>query len=181
MTRDNVPSEIRLADPTFTEPQDVYLLLGAEYLPQLLKLRKINQRHRQPLLQTKKLGWIVIRPAKADERLWEQYFLENIVRREDNRISVKLPFKDDQSKDDFQSKLLSILSMFRSYQYVFTFISYSTDQNTPRRPKKEDTGFITMCSEYVKIFDTLGLFGPVVKQRYECNSYISLSSTGTRY
>lgn len=54
----NIPSRIKLADPSFNVPNDIDLLLGAEVFSQILLKGQLTKPD-HPVLQETKLGWIV--------------------------------------------------------------------------------------------------------------------------
>ncbi|KAF2892146.1 hypothetical protein ILUMI_14027 [Ignelater luminosus] len=53
-----IPSNIKLADPTFYQPGPIDMIIGANLFWELLCIGQIK-RNNQPLLQKTKLGWIV--------------------------------------------------------------------------------------------------------------------------
>ncbi|KAF2891508.1 hypothetical protein ILUMI_14664 [Ignelater luminosus] len=53
-----IPSNIKLADPTFYQPGPIDMIIGANLFWELLCIDQIK-RNNQPLLQKTKLGWIV--------------------------------------------------------------------------------------------------------------------------
>ncbi|XP_017474307.1 PREDICTED: uncharacterized protein LOC108364935 [Rhagoletis zephyria] len=55
----NIPSNIRLADPLFFEPQRIDMLIGASLFFDLLCVGQIRLAESMPILQKTKLGWIV--------------------------------------------------------------------------------------------------------------------------
>ncbi|KAH8318002.1 hypothetical protein KR067_011381, partial [Drosophila pandora] len=58
----NISPQLRLADPEFTQPQNIDLLLGAEIISQLMRPQQTYLGEGQPLLKNTALGWIVMGP-----------------------------------------------------------------------------------------------------------------------
>ncbi|CAG9132665.1 unnamed protein product, partial [Plutella xylostella] len=55
----NIPSHIKLADPTFSVPAEVHMLLGADLFWAVLSNNRINLGKNKPTLVETTLGWIV--------------------------------------------------------------------------------------------------------------------------
>ncbi|XP_037930661.1 uncharacterized protein LOC119665511 [Teleopsis dalmanni] len=55
-----IPQNINLADPSFSTPNKIDLLLGAEFSHQLLSIGQINLGRGLPILQNTLLGWLVV-------------------------------------------------------------------------------------------------------------------------
>ncbi|KAJ8975728.1 hypothetical protein NQ317_004192 [Molorchus minor] len=58
-----IPSNIKLADPTFAEPGKIDLLIGAELFWQLICNGQISLGSNKPVLQKTRFGWIVSGPV----------------------------------------------------------------------------------------------------------------------
>jgi len=54
-----VPSNIRLADPEFSVPREIDLLIGAEKFWDLICVGQIKLGRNKPTLQKSTLGWII--------------------------------------------------------------------------------------------------------------------------
>ncbi|KAH9636483.1 hypothetical protein HF086_002183 [Spodoptera exigua] len=134
----NLPENIKLADPNFSQPSEVDLLLGAEVFFEAISPNKLKMGAGMPILQDTQFGWIVAGPLnmptgslnKSEIRntvcnftkeinnnltkFWnieevstsklplsphdefcEQHFVENTIRLEDGRFSVKMPFLEN--------------------------------------------------------------------------------------
>nr|CAH7763987.1 unnamed protein product [Callosobruchus chinensis] len=63
----NIPSNIRLADPTFHKPGKIDILLGANIFWHLLCIGQINIGLNKPLLQKTRLGWVIAGFYNNDE------------------------------------------------------------------------------------------------------------------
>lgn len=55
----NLPSSLTLADPTFNQPSQIDLLLGADIFWQLISPKQHSLGNKQPILQDSKLGWLI--------------------------------------------------------------------------------------------------------------------------
>lgn len=59
----NIPSHVKLADPSFFRPSEVNILLGADVFWEIVDTGRINLGRNKPLLQESKLGWLVAGPT----------------------------------------------------------------------------------------------------------------------
>ena len=62
----NIPSHIRLADPSFYKPADVDILIGADVFWDLLGSQRIKLGTGKPILCETRLGWIVSGPISRN-------------------------------------------------------------------------------------------------------------------
>jgi len=60
-----IPTTIKMADPQFSKPGSIDMLLGGEFFLQLLEQGKIDLGANLPTLQNTKLGWIVSDPIPS--------------------------------------------------------------------------------------------------------------------
>jgi hypothetical protein len=63
------PPNICLADPTFFEPSEIDLLLGADVFWEIIKTDKIKLGLNQPILQDSTFGWLVAGPIKSQSNV----------------------------------------------------------------------------------------------------------------
>ena len=102
----NLPQDVQLADPTFNQPGEIELLLGAELFFRLLLPQQRTKPGNYPILQNTKLGWILAGNipnqlqtsvtscfAQTNDNLEQQ--LRKFWELED--VEVKLPTKEEQA------------------------------------------------------------------------------------
>ena len=86
-----LPENISLADPSFYEPHEIDILLGAEHFFNIIGNNKISLGQNKPVLQESKLGWLVAGPT-GDSSSCDLNVNCNFVKREslqDINVSLK--------------------------------------------------------------------------------------------
>lgn len=63
----SIPTNIRLADPNFSVPSEIDLLIGVGHFWDLLCVGQVKLGPQRPILQNTKLGWIVSGPLSQKE------------------------------------------------------------------------------------------------------------------
>nr|CAH7764605.1 unnamed protein product [Callosobruchus chinensis] len=58
----NIPDIIKLADPCFSEPQKIDMLIGSDVFWNIVSTEQISLGHNLPVLQNTKFGWIISGP-----------------------------------------------------------------------------------------------------------------------
>nr|CAH7750757.1 unnamed protein product [Callosobruchus chinensis] len=58
----NIPDIIKLADPCFSEPQKIDMLIGSDVFWNIVSTEQISLSHNLPVLQNTKFGWIISGP-----------------------------------------------------------------------------------------------------------------------
>ncbi|KAJ8953097.1 hypothetical protein NQ318_013439 [Aromia moschata] len=119
-----IPDNIRLADPTFNQPGNIDILLGANIFWELLCVGQFQLNNTRLTIQKTRLGWIVsvsyfnttlkndvlndqlvkfwqieevdFKPALSKaEQYCENHFLNNFTRNDKGQFVVSIPFKNN--------------------------------------------------------------------------------------
>ncbi|XP_053681573.1 uncharacterized protein LOC128732351 [Sabethes cyaneus] len=84
-----IPSDILLADPSFSQPGPIDLIFGIENFYDLLKAGQLKNDPEAPVLQNTALGWVVSDLRK--EAACEEHFAKTTTRDSTGRFVVTLP------------------------------------------------------------------------------------------
>jgi hypothetical protein len=111
----NLPQSLQLADPHFNVSGPIDMLMGAQLFWQILNKGQISLGHNKPVLQQTHLGWIIGGALNISP---EQNSLNHLVT--NCHIGADILHKQLMIGPTLQEDLFSILTRFRTYQYVLS-------------------------------------------------------------
>ncbi|XP_049886269.1 uncharacterized protein LOC126380933 isoform X1 [Pectinophora gossypiella] len=107
----NIPKHYNMADPNFSRPSDIDILLGADIFYDVLNAQKVPLGPNLPILQGTKLGWIVVGPLGTRDKPSASYchftkeISENLTRfwrlEEISSTSSKMSTEEEYCEDHF--------------------------------------------------------------------------------
>nr|CAH7718714.1 unnamed protein product [Callosobruchus chinensis] len=150
----NIPDIIKLADPCFSEPQKIDMLIGSDVFWNIVSTEQISLGHNLPVLQNTKFGWIISGPLGFSSKnsivcnFVDLNPVNSIV--DNDGLSKIVNFNECDT-----AKTLGLMWCPSSDKLIYSVKPFPENSHVTKRE---------ILSGSSKIFDPLGLISPCIIQ-----------------